>query len=233
MPFNLFKKDFQQTDYKAGFLKIPELRFRLGVSASESLVLPDGFVSPRKIDNRDLCLQSSNQGNTPQCAAYSAAGFIEVLDWKIKGHPKQIDPYPLYKEAKTIDGDPSGEGTTLEAITQAALRLKLIDGQVKLFRNDFNLIKYTIHRYGSCILGFMITNEWNYTSTKTGRISDFGIKSVKLGGHAIYGCGFDQEGLYIQNSWGPDWGLYGFALIPWKQVAQQFVYGAVIVPTYM
>ncbi len=34
-----------------------------------------------------------------------------------------------------------------------------------------------------------------------------------LGGHAFAVVGFDERGLWIQNSWGPKWGLNGFGLI--------------------
>jgi hypothetical protein len=34
-----------------------------------------------------------------------------------------------------------------------------------------------------------------------------------LGGHAFAIVGYDRNGLWVQNSWGPDWGMEGFAQI--------------------
>ncbi len=37
-----------------------------------------------------------------------------------------------------------------------------------------------------------------------------------LGGHAFAIVGYDQRGFWIQNSWGDDWGLDGFALLTYE-----------------
>jgi hypothetical protein len=37
-----------------------------------------------------------------------------------------------------------------------------------------------------------------------------------LGGHAFAIVGYDQRGFWIQNSWGPSWGVGGFALITYE-----------------
>jgi hypothetical protein len=37
-----------------------------------------------------------------------------------------------------------------------------------------------------------------------------------LGGHAFAMVGYDQRGFWIQNSWGPSWGVGGFALITYE-----------------
>lgn len=36
-----------------------------------------------------------------------------------------------------------------------------------------------------------------------------------VGGHAFALVGYTKEGFVIQNSWGPDWGLGGFAILPY------------------
>lgn len=38
----------------------------------------------------------------------------------------------------------------------------------------------------------------------------------KLGGHAFAIVGYTAEGFVIQNSWGPDWGYYGFAILSYE-----------------
>ena len=36
--------------------------------------------------------------------------------------------------------------------------------------------------------------------------------------------GYDQEGAYIQNSWGTEWGSKGFGILPWDVFRQEFIY---------
>lgn len=39
----------------------------------------------------------------------------------------------------------------------------------------------------------------------------------KLGGHAYAIVGYTADGFIVQNSWGPDWGFHGFALLPYEE----------------
>jgi hypothetical protein len=154
--------------------------------------------------------------------------MIEVRNWRTKHYPEQVDGDAIYREAKKIDGD-NNDGTSLDSAGQAAINLGLVSGKLQFVNSDFDSIKYCIHTNLAFVAGFNITNEWNYTDKKTGQILDLGDKAVILGGHAILVCGYDEFGVYIQNSWGSSWGIYGFALIPWSKVSKQFMYGMVII----
>ena len=186
------------------------------------------FVAPAKLDFRDMCLKANDQGNSPHCAGYACAGFIEVQNWRTKHYPEQVDGDAIYEKAKTIDGNPKTDGTTLEAAANAAISMGLISGTPKLINKGINDVKFAIHTYLVCIAGFGITNEWNYVDKK-GYIRDLGNKAQSLGGHAVLICGYDTRGVYIQNSWGSNWGLYGFVNLSWEQFEKQFIYGIVIV----
>lgn len=35
------------------------------------------------------------------------------------------------------------------------------------------------------------------------------------GGHAVVIVGYDEEGLWVHNSWGPEWGVEGYAVLPY------------------
>lgn len=191
------------------------------------------FQAPKTVDLRDYCTQTENQGDKPYCAAYTAAGFAENILWRKNDYVTQIDPVPIYKRAKQIDGDPYGEGTSLTAVLQVLLekgyfnskecRIQIID-QGSGFENS---LKYAIHKFGCCLLACNITEEWylcgkNKTSV-TGK-----SYNTSLGGHAILCCGYNEEGVIIHNSWGEEWGQYGFALITWSALRAQFLYAAVL-----
>jgi len=182
------------------------------------------FVAPRKIDNRDMCLMSSNQGQTPHCAGYSTAGYIEFQNWKMLHYPEQVNGDSIYVEAKKYDGF-TDEGTTLIAAAQGAIALGLIKGEGKHIPPDRTNIQFALHKYGVCTAGFMIDECWNRTSN--GRIVE--LRNARgLGGHAVLLCGYDSEGVYIQNSWGEIWGLHGFAVLPWNLFDKQIMSGLVI-----
>ena len=42
-----------------------------------------------------------------------------------------------------------------------------------------------------------------------------------MGSHAVCAMGYTEKGIVIQNSWGADWGLSGFAILPWDYVIQE------------
>lgn len=42
---------------------------------------------------------------------------------------------------------------------------------------------------------------------------------VRDGGHAFVVVGYDEDGFWIHNSWGPEWGVEGYALLPYEEWA--------------
>ena len=188
-----------------------------------------GFVAPATIDLRDYCIQTRDQGTKPWCAAYSATSFKSNILWRKTDTPECFDPSPVYSWAKQNDGSPNSNGTTLNAALQALLEDGSFDKEickVKVLRN-INQIKYAIHKFGCCIAGLDVTTEWNLCNKNKSTISGKGNYD-KMGGHAVLVCGYNRDGVIIQNSWGDKWGAYGFALITWEEVEREFLYGAVI-----
>jgi len=204
------------------------------------LPVPEQFISPHRIDSRDMCLSSSNQLQTPHCAGYSMAGYIEYHNWKTIHYPAQVDGDAIYAEAKIIDLN-NRPGTQLSSAIKAAINLKLINGTAKYVdyqsvnASDMDVglkrmvsIKFALHQYGVVLAGFRITDEWDWVDKKTGLIRDLGDKAQPRGGHAVLLCGYDMEGVYIQNSWGTNWGHYGFAVLSWKQYVKQIMQAMVV-----
>lgn len=233
--FNEFK--YNKTDFESGGL----LEEDLLKSKRSILSVPSKFVAPRKIDSRDMCLSSSNQYKTPHCAGYTTAGYIEYNNWKSLHYPAQVDGDSIYAEAKKIDRN-NRPGTTLRSAAKAAIRLNLINGTPKyvdypsvnasgLSKIDKRIlsIKFALHEFGVVLSGFKITNEWNYVNKKTGMIRDFSSGVVSRGGHAVLLCGYDNRGVYIQNSWGEAWGHHGFAILSWEKYVRQIMRAMVIV----
>lgn len=189
------------------------------------------FVAPETIDLRDYCTRTTDQGSKPWCAAYAAAGFVSNIIWRKEDIPPTIDAAPLYEIAKELDGEPNTDGTTLTAIYQAVLDKGYFDDtmcSVKVLRNK-EQVKYAVHKFGCCLLGMMVTKEWYYCNRNKTTISGKDpTTNTPLGGHAVLCCGYNPDGIIIQNSWGEDWGSYGFALVTWDEFEREFSYGAVM-----
>ena len=213
-------------NFKAGLLprKITDKRF---LSASLEAF---SYVVPAHIDRRTELLPCSNQGYTSKCAAYSIAGWLEYYNWKYYGVARQIDPNPIYKEAKKLDGAPDEDGTTLEAVLNAARNLGLITNvDMKSIREISypSDIKQAIHRYGVVLTALNITDEW-FNAEPRGWIPDGGNY---IGGHAILACGYSDiespNWIAVQNSWGDEQGWRGFNRLTPELFNEQFMYGLV------
>lgn len=216
--------------FKVGYCKVPT---QLKSMPTLSAFIGKNFTAPRTVDLRDYCTKTENQGQMPWCAAYTAAGWAENILWRKNDVIQQVDPAMIYREAKKIDGDPHGDGTTLDAVLQILLNKRYFDPytckiQVIWNTHGYNTaIKYAIHKFGACLLACNITEEWYLCGPNKTSIT--GTKyNNPVGGHAILCCGYNEDGVIIQNSWGEEWGAYGFALITWEALSRQFLYAAVL-----
>ena len=205
--------------------------------ASNKLITIDGIVNPLKIDNRQQCAVTDNQGQTPHCAAYSICNIIEAILWKKTGKLVNLNADQVYAKAKMMDGDLEGEGTYLEYAIKAAVQLGGFDVdnlKIGFLYNSGNQetierLKFLIHKYDFLHIGFSITESWYRARPEFPFVQNTGRV---LGGHAVLACGYDKDGVYIQNSWGMNWGAKGFAIVQWKDFLAQFMYACYIEGIY-
>lgn len=212
-------------EFKVGYCLVPKNLSELPV-----LGATPNFIAPNNIDVRDYNTCTENQGQTSKCAAYTASQYAENIRWRLDGYPTSIDINQIYDYAKTVDGMNGGDGTTLDAVAKALLNFKHLPGtfsNIKIINKNINDIKFAIHKYGVVMCAFNITQEW-FKLNQINPVLPLNIDSPSVGGHAVLGCSYNTEGLFIQNSWGKEWGSYGFALIPWNKVQEQFMYGCTI-----
>lgn len=192
-----------------------------------------GIVTPLKLDLRQFCSPSDDQGGTSHCAAYSAAQILEAKYWKETGKLVQLDASHIYAKAKEIDGVIDANGTYPETTLKVALDLakKLITDkyEVKKFYNDrtqntVETLKRLIHKNGFLAGGFKITEDW-YSLKKGDSFLEIAKKKVE-GGHCVTIVGYMKDSLIVQNSWGKEWGAMGFGRISWDVVLKQLMYVA-------
>ncbi len=189
------------------------------------------IVVPERIDNRSGFLPSSNQGNTPQCAAYAIAGWLEYWRWKLYGIYEQITPLYLYNLAKQVDGRQDEPGTTLDAIVKAAQMAGYLraDAKVAVVEN-WKDVRRVLHEHEVMLAGLEVDDGW-YKARPDGWVP---AGTEKLGGHAVCLCGYDSvasPSFDGQNSWSDEddeWGWHGFFRITPKLFERQYVYGVAI-----
>lgn len=210
--------------HQVGFLKVP-----VGLGIMPSLSVPRKFMAPAKVDLRDYCTPTEDQGNKPWCAAYAAANWAENILWRKTDAIEQVDPSRIYRYAKSIDGDPNGDGTTLTAVLEALLDFGMFsktDCRVKVINRNRLSLKYAVHKFGCVLAGFNISSAWWGANRENWFIGTSGQPNRGL--HAVIVCGYDKQGVWIQNSWGSGWGEYGFAKMSWEEFDREFMYGAVL-----
>ena len=191
------------------------------------------FRAPSTIDNRDYCLKTLNQGQKPWCAAYTAKMFCEAIKWMERDYPDQnvISAESIYTYAKSIDGDPRGEGTTLTAVLQALLARGIFDSNkcnIQVVRKDGmsrENVKYAIHKFGLLPAAFNCTTEWYLLNPRKTCITGKGSYPV-CGGHAVLIDYYDRNGVGFCNSWGEGFGADGHGMMTWKMFDEQFLYAA-------
>lgn len=210
--------------------KFEPVLFSEKINSDETIKI-DGIVVPLKLDLRQYCSPTDDQGETAHCAAYSAAQIVEALYWKATGKLLQLDASHIYAKAKEIDGATNADGTYPEVTLKVALDLAkdILPGEysVKKIYGGKDIeqrLKRIIHKNGFLAGGFRITEDW-YQLKRGDSILD-SAKKRNLGGHCVVVSGYFKDSLIIQNSWGKDWGASGFARITWNVVEKEFVYGA-------
>lgn len=197
----------------------------------------DGIVNPLCIDNRKICSMTDQQGSKPHCAAYSICNLAEAIIWKRTGKLINLEADQVYALAKRIDGDINGEGTYLECAIKAAMQLggfETKNMQIGFLYNQRNqntieTFKHLLHKYDFLHCGFNINDGW-YNCTNNNYIIKPGSRN--LGGHAVLAVGYDEVGVYIQNSWGKEWGAKGFCILPWDEFLKEFMYCCYITNLY-
>lgn len=222
-------------DAYKGDIRIISDYYKIGREDGSSVDIT-GIVNPLRIDNRQLCAPTDQQGDTPHCAGYSACTLVESLYWKATGKLLQFDSHQVYALAKMLDGEVEMDGTYLEESLKAVLKLCrdvdgfgfLNDAKIGTFfnqkdENTIETIKYLIHRHDIIQAGFSITSGWYDCNERSVVIEH---RNDNIGGHAVNLCGYDVEHVYILNQWGMSFGSKGFAMMRWEDCLKELMYVA-------
>jgi hypothetical protein len=211
------------TTFKSGLIIPPQT---IAEATYPVVGSPALYRPPVQLDRRTELLSASNQGPTSMCASEAMAGWLEHYRWKFYAIAEQIDPEPIHKKAKEIDGYPNDEGTTLQAAVMAAHYIGLLPTPSSLLEvRSLDSLKQAIHRYGVVICAFNITQGWS----QAGADGFIGNDDTVMGAHAVLACGYSEidepQFVGVQNSWGEADGWRGFVRLTAEQFDRQFIYG--------
>jgi hypothetical protein len=163
-----------------------------------------------------------DQGSSPMCVAYSAAGEQGWYDLRDSG-------LALFDEAlffRQIGGTASG------AVIRDALDARLsrgypVAGHPELATQHRIAAYYAVPvrqadlgaailAFGPLVFGTPWASSW-FHPRPDGTLPPF---DRSVGGHAILAVGWDAAGLRLRNSWGADWGQGGEATLPWGELGR-------------
>lgn len=179
-----------------------------------------------------------DQGREGACTGFGLAAVVDFLLARNE-HERQVSPRMLYEMAKKFDRwegeDYSGsscrgvmrgwdsmgvcsaekapyiefeENWSLSIEQAMDARATTLGAYYRVNRrlSDFHA---ALNEVGVLLVSASVHEGWNRGAVKDGRIP---FQSGAMGGHAFAVVGYNQQGFWVQNSWGDQWGDNGVAL---------------------
>ena len=89
-------------------------------------------------------------------------------------------------------------------------RRSVVDMQAAIFETGAIYCSGSVHR------GWDV-KERKRVPRSHGDLPSIAVRDKVEGGHAFALVGYDELGFVVQNSWGPDWGAHGLAILPYEE----------------
>lgn len=190
------------------------MKFSLGAKRNPERELAPYEVSaiplPAKVSTDISMLPRLNQGQQPACVGHAMANAIAYDYYKKTGIVPLISPRFIYSQAKLIDGDPTGEGTSAYFAftgTRNAGGAALVDtvpNTVTLSLTDYQTVIITDPVTQEC-KEYPIQTEVEITNPTSTQLQSL----IAQYGVVIIACTVDEESWMTQN--GLTWLLPGTA----------------------
>lgn len=194
---------------------------------------------PPRLDNRKRVPKILDQGQEGSCTGFGLAATVNFLHSNRgarRSASELVSPYMLYSLAKRYDEWPGEkyEGSSIRGGMKGWLRHGVCSAKLwtaskrdaeitggimkdalqrplgayyRVRHLHLNHMHAALNETGILYVSSDVHSGWDNTDSK-GRIP---WSDEKSGGHAYAIVGYDEHGFWIQNSWGTDWGVGGFA----------------------
>lgn len=158
-----------------------------------------------------------NQGNTPQCLAYSTSFIKAYQDRRDQGKFFNFDEPVFFRQINgTIYGAYARDA--LDSLVDVGYPIVSIGEAYKhKIKSYYGVpvakenIQQAILTFGPVLFVMPWYNSWRYPVNGILPTPDYVI-----GGHGIVGGGWKLLGPTLVNSWGDEWGNDGVCILPWK-----------------
>ncbi len=187
-------------------------------------------------------LNIRHQGDKPACTGFGLAAVIDRLMTVAKhrkaGQQAGVSSLMLYEMALRYDewGDEDDAGSSCRGAIKGWYNMGVCQETLypystgpkpawtvdaakdarnhtigAYFRMGTRISDYhaALNEVGAIYCSALVHKGWDEPDPDTGQIN---FQRKSLGGHAFAIVGYDQDGFWIQNSWGSDWGKGGTAL---------------------
>lgn len=173
-------------------------------------------IAPPRRRWRLLRSKQLDQGQTPQCVAYTGKHWEKSLPVYSSGG---ISPEELYHRCKARDGYPTMDGTDARAMMKVYQELGKV-ASYHWWTGDDEELKLWILTKGPAWLGIYLTEEMWLKDPEKELWGTEGEPNYNLG-HEMCLIGYDRpkDEAEIVQSWG-EWGDRGRARIKWSDLAR-------------
>ena len=124
--------------------------------------------------------------------------------------------------------DMQGPGHLTDELAKAATSVP-VGAYYRVMHRQIRDMHAALHETGILYATLMVHEGWHapgkpairYEYKRAGKTKRISLPVIQRrnradGGHAVAIVGYTADGFIIQNSWGPDWGYKGFALLPYE-----------------
>jgi Papain family cysteine protease len=209
----------------------------LGGFLDKTAVIPDDYSLVQYFD------EVESQGQDPSCVGYGSVSMKEALD-RMNGEYCRLSEIWLYDQCKRRDGEPFEGGTTIRTAMKILAKVGCAPYEFVVnvgsyyfgkfeylnipqeLTNPFRIRTYArlfnidemcrcLYQHGPFAIGIKVTDE--FENFKGPDIVPVHYGSIN-GGHCVSVAGYSKtrETLLIHNSWDKDWGVNGYAEIPFE-----------------
>lgn len=162
---------------------------------------------PPKADLRQSCPPISNQGSLGNCTSNVLAAAIQFDRLRQKLEP--------FLPSRLFEGGSHLRTGIKRAVKQVLSYQRLVQ--------DLNQMRGCLASGYPFVFGFAV-----YSSFECPQVARKGIVPMpasgerQLGGHAVMAVGYDdyKQGFIVRNSWGKEWGMDGYFMMPYTYLCQ-------------